>query len=247
MKLDVLAIAAHPDDTELSCSGTLAAMVQQGRRVGVLDLTRGEMGTRGTPELRLQEAAAAAEILGLTLRHNLSLPDAGLTNTAEHRNAIIQAVRTYQPDICLINSPDDRHPDHGNAARLTLDALFYSGLRKIETRDDDGELQKIWRPYHTLHYMQDRSFNPTLVFDITDTIGLKEKAILAFSSQFNVTNPGNEPETYISSSAFFEALRARAMHFGHMIGVRYGEPFLYHGGPLPAGGMDFLFRHKPVR
>ena len=110
MKLDVLAIAAHPDDTELSCSGTLAAMVQQGRRVGVLDLTRGEMGTRGTPELRLQEAAAAAEILGLTLRHNLSLPDAGLTNTAEHRNAIIQAVRTYQPDICLINSPDDRHP-----------------------------------------------------------------------------------------------------------------------------------------
>ncbi|MCC5925031.1 MAG: bacillithiol biosynthesis deacetylase BshB1 [Bacteroidetes bacterium] len=247
MKLDVLAIAAHPDDTELSCAGTLAALVKQGKRVGVLDLTRGEMGTRGTPETRLQEAADAAEILGLAVRHNLSLPDAGLTNTDEHRRAIVQAVRTYQPDLCFINSPDDRHPDHGNAARLTLDALFYSGLQKIETTDEHGKPQETWRPSHILHYMQDRTFTPNIVFDISDTIELKEKAILAFSSQFNVDNPGEEPETYISSNRFFENLRARSAHFGHMIGVKYGEPFLYHGGPIPATALDFLLNHKQVR
>jgi bacillithiol biosynthesis deacetylase BshB1 len=247
MKLDVLAIAAHPDDTELSCAGTLAALVKQGKRVGVLDLTRGEMGTRGTPEIRLSEAANAAKILGLALRHNLSLPDAGLANTDEHRSAIIQALRTYQPDVCFINSPDDRHPDHGNAAKLSLDALFYSGLRKIETTDDRGQRQEPWRPFHILHYMQDRAFTPNIVFDITDSIELKEKAILAFESQFNVTNPGDEPETYISSGRFFENLRARSMHFGHMIGVKYGEPFLYHGGPIPATALDFLIQHKPVR
>lgn len=247
MKLDVLAIAAHPDDTELSCSGTLAALVKQGKRVGVLDLTRGEMGTRGTPELRLKEAAAAAEVLGLSLRHNLSLPDAGLVNSHEHRRAIIRAVRSYQPDICLINSPDDRHPDHGHASKLTLDALFYSGLSKIQTFDDEQKPQASWRPFHILHYMQDRTFPPTLVFDITETIDIKEKAILAFGSQFNITNPDSEPQTYISSGRFFESLRARAMHYGHMIGVQYGEPFLYHGGPIPAGGLDFLFSHQPVR
>lgn len=247
MKLDILALAAHPDDTELSCAGTLAALVKQGLNVGVADLTQGEMGTRGTPERRLQEAQDAAEILGLTVRTNLGLPDCNLTNTVEHRRAIIKAVRTYRPDICFINSPDDRHPDHGNASRLSIDALFYSGLVKIETFDDKGQPQQPWRPHHILHYMQDRTFTPTIVFDITDTIDLKEKAILAFTSQFNIDEPGDEPATYISSRAFFENLRARSMHFGHMIGVGYGEGFLYHGGPIPATGMDFLLGHKQKR
>jgi N-acetylglucosamine malate deacetylase 1 len=247
MKLDVLALAAHPDDTELSCAGTLAALVKQGLRVGVIDLTQGEMGTRGTPEKRLQEAQDASTILGLSVRTNLGLPDCNLTNTEEHRRAIIRAVRTYQPDICFINSPDDRHPDHANAARLSIDALFYSGLVKIETVDDDGKLQQPWRPHHILHYMQDRTFTPNIVFDITDTIDLKEKAILAFTSQFNISEPGDEPATYISSRSFFDNLRARAMHFGHMIGVGYGEGFIYYGGPLPATSLNFLLGHKQKR
>jgi N-acetylglucosamine malate deacetylase 1 len=246
MKLDVLAIAAHPDDTELSCSGTLAALVLQGLKVGVLDLTQGEMGTRGTPTLRLQEAQNAAKVLGLAVRENIALPDCGLTNTPEHRQRIIEIVRKYQPDVCFINAPDDRHPDHGNAARLTIDALFYSGLMKIGTTHS-GSKQSPWRPFHVLHYMQDRTFTPSLIFDITDTIDIKEKAILAFSSQFNVENPGEEPETYISSTGFFEQLRSRARHYGHQIGVKYGEPFLYHGGPIPMHNLDILTSHKPRR
>lgn len=247
MKLDVLAIAAHPDDTELSCSGTLAALVQQGLQVGVLDLTRGEMGSRGTPALRLLEAQAASAILGLHVRENAALPDCNLENTPAHRQAIIRYVRRFRPEVCFINAPDDRHPDHGNAARLTLDALFYSGLIKIETFDDDGTPQQPWRPFHTLHYQQDRMFTPNVVFDITDTIKLKEKAILAFGSQFNVTDPKGEPETYISSAGFFEQLRARARTYGHQIGVTYGEAFLYQGGPLPLRSLDLFQSHKPIR
>lgn len=246
-KLDVLAIAAHPDDTELSCSGTLAALVKQGLKVGVVDLTRGEMGSRGTPEKRLLEAARAAEILGLTVRENLWLPDCGLDNSETHRLKIIEVVRRYRPEVCFINAPDDRHPDHGNAARLTIDALFYAGLRKIESYDENGELQEPWRPFHTMHYMQDRTFTPNLIFDISETIDIKEEAILAFESQFNVTNPGQEPETYISSTGFFEQLRSRARHYGHQIGVKYGEPFLYHGGPIPLKSLDVFFTHKPKR
>ncbi len=247
IKLDVLALAAHPDDTELSCSGTLAVLVQQGLKVGVVDLTRGEMGTRGTPELRLMEANAAADILGLAVRDNLGLPDCRLENSEIHREAIITTVRMYRPDIVFINSPDDRHPDHGNAARLCIDALFYSGLTKIETQNPDGSQQEPWRPYHILHFMQDRSFEPDVIFDITDSIDLKDRAILAFGSQFNVVNPGDEPETYISSSAFFENLRARARHLGHQIGVKYGEGFKYVGGPIPLKNLDMFLSHKPVR
>lgn len=246
MKLDVLAIAAHPDDTELSCAGTLAALVLQGLRVGVLDLTQGEMGTRGTPELRLHEAQNAAKVLGLVVRENIALPDCGLNNTPEHCLKIIEMVRKYQPDVCFINAPDDRHPDHGNAARLTIDALFYSGLMKIET-SNSGSKQLPWRPFHVLHYMQNRTFTPSVVFDITETIDIKEKAILAFSSQFNIENPGDEPETYISSKGFFEQLRSRARHYGHQIGVQFGEPFLYYGGPIPLHNLDIFTSHKPKK
>lgn len=247
MKLDVLALAAHPDDTELSCSGTLAALIAQGLRVGVVDFTRGEMGSRGTPELRLKEAQSAAAILGLHVRDNLGLPDCNLENTVEHRLAIIRAVRKYQPDVCFLNAPDDRHPDHGNAARLSIDALFYAGLIKFSTKDDDGNEQKPWRPHHIMHYMQDRTFTPSIVFDITDTIDIKEKAILAFGSQFNVANPGEEPETYISGTGFFANLRARSQFYGHQIGVTYGEPFLYYGGPLPMKNLGILMNNKRKR
>jgi bacillithiol biosynthesis deacetylase BshB1 len=247
MKLDVLAIAAHPDDTELNCAGTLAALVRQGLKVGVLDLTRGEMGSRGTPEGRLNEAAEAARIIGLTMRDNLALPDCGLDNTPEHRMAIIRAVRTYRPDVCFINAPSDRHPDHGNASRLTTDALFYGGLAKLASVDADGNSQEPWRPFHTLHYMQDRPFEPDFVFDISDTIAIKEKAILAFKSQFNVHDAGDEPQTYISRPSFFEAVRARARHFGHLAGFDYGEGFLYQGKPVPLRDLSVLLGSKPHR
>ncbi|MEX2396350.1 MAG: bacillithiol biosynthesis deacetylase BshB1, partial [Balneolales bacterium] len=235
MKLDVLAIAAHPDDTELCCAGTLASLIQKGYRVGVLDLTQGEMGTRGTPEGRILEAENAAKVLGLSVRENIGLPDCGLENIPAHREAIIKVVRKYQPDICFINAPADRHPDHRNAARLAEDALFYGGLRNLKTDD-----QQPWRPGHILHYMQHWPFDPTIVFDISDTLELKEKAILAFESQFNVSKDDSGPKTYVSGESFFEALRGKARHYGQMIGVEFGEPFLYYGGPIPAKDLNFL-------
>ncbi len=247
MKLDVLAIAAHPDDTELNCAGTLAALVRQGLKVGVLDLTRGEMGSRGTPEGRLAEAAEAAGIIGLAVRDNLSLPDCGLDNTHEHRLAIIRSVRRYRPDICFVNAPSDRHPDHGNASRLTSDALFYAGLSKLESIDTSNDPQEPWRPFHILHYMQDRPFEPDFVFDISETIEIKERAILAFKSQFNVHDSGDEPQTYISRPSFFEAIRARARHFGHLVGVDYGEGFLYQGKPIPLHDLAMFLGSKPTR
>lgn len=246
-EMDVLAFAAHPDDTELCCGATLAKIAASGRRVGVIDLTRGEMGTRGSPEQRLEEAEKAAEIIGLTARHNLGLPDTRLENIPEYREKIIYYTRLYRPHICLVGAPDDRHPDHGNATRLVLDALFYSGLQKIETRDEHSELQERWRPSHILHYMQDRPFEPDLILDVTDTFKAKKKAILAFKSQFNVDDPGDEPETYISSERFFEGIEARARHYGHLIGVRYGEPFKYYNGPVPFHSFDGLFETEPNR
>jgi bacillithiol biosynthesis deacetylase BshB1 len=245
--LDILAFAAHPDDTELSCSGTLAALVRQGLKVGVADLTRGEMGSRGTPELRLKEAEKAAEIIGLSVRDNLSLPDTELVNSRENHLPIIQIIRKYRPHICIITAPEDRHPDHGHATKLLTDAIFYSGLVKIETRNAERKLQKTHRPAHVLHYMQDTPFSPDFVFDISDTIEVKENAIKAFSSQFNVDDPGEEPETYISDPSFFDALRARAKQIGHLGGFEYGEGFLYQKKPFPAKDFSFLMNTNPQR
>lgn len=247
MKLDVLALSAHPDDTELCCGGTLAALAKQGRKVGVVDFTRGEMGSRGTPEKRLQEAGKAADIIGLEVRDNLGLPDTQLESTREYQKKIIQKIRTYQPHVCLVGAPSDRHPDHGNGTRLALDAIFFSGLTKIETTGEDGNSQDRWRPSHVLHFMQDRPFEPDIVFDITETFETKKEALLAFESQFNVQNPGDEPETYISSNEFFEGIEARARHYGHLIGATYGEPFKYQNGPLPLGSFDTFFETKPFR
>ena len=245
--IDILAFGAHPDDTELSCSGTLAALVQQRKKVAVVDLTRGEMGSRGTPKIRMEEAEEAADILGLIARENLCLPDTQLDNIREFHLPIIQAVRKFRPHVCLITAPSDRHPDHGDASRLLVDAIFYSGLVKIETKDDSGNLQEPHRPAHIIHYMQDRPFEPDFVFDITDTIETKEKAIKAFATQFNVADPGDEPETYISDPKFFEALRARAKFYGHLGGFEYAEGFLYHGKPIPMNGFDLFMSTKPKR
>ncbi|MDR8390123.1 bacillithiol biosynthesis deacetylase BshB1 [Aliifodinibius sp. S!AR15-10] len=246
-KLDILALAAHPDDTELCCGGTLAKLVQQGKKVGVLDLTQGEMATRGTPEDRLQESQNAADLLGLEVRKNLGLPDTRLENTREYQKQIIQVVRAYRPHVCFVGAPTDRHPDHGDATTLVLDALFYSGLTKIKTQDDEGNKQQRWRPSHILHYMQDQPFEPDLVFDISDTFELKKKAVLAFETQFHVKNPGDDPESYISSERFFKNIEARARHYGHMIGAEYGEPFKYYNGPIPFTSFGELFDSDPFR
>lgn len=247
MQLDILALAAHPDDTELCCGGTLTALANQGKKVGVIDFTKGEMGTRGTPDQRMREASAAAEIVGLEVRENLEMPDTKIQNTRENQKKIIQKIRQYRPHICLVGAPADRHPDHGNGTQLALDAIYYSGLTKIKTQDDNGNPQKRWRPSHTLHYMQDRPFEPDIVFDISDTFEIKKKAILAFETQFNVADPKDEPETYISNTDFFKGIEARARHYGHMIGAKYGEPFKYQNGPLPMRSLKTLFETKPMR
>ena len=246
-KLDVLAFGAHPDDTELGCSGTLAALSKQGKKVGVVDLTRGEMGSRGTPEIRKKEALKAAEIIGLDARDNIGLPDSQISNTREFQLPIIQKLRLYRPHIAIITAPDDRHPDHGDATALLTDAIFFSGLLKIETKGPDGKIQEPHRPAHVIHYIQDRPFDPDFIFDISETMDTKIEAIKAFSSQFNVADPGNEPQTYVSDPAFFEALKGRARHLGHLAGFQYGEGFIYAQKPFPVKDFGFLLDTSPKR
>lgn len=231
--LDVLALAAHPDDVELCAGGTMCVLARDGYRTGVVDFTRGELGSRGTPEGRLEEAERAAEILGLTARHNLGLPDGDIQNTAENREKLIRLVRRYRPSIVLTNPPEDRHPDHPAAARLATDALFYAGLRKIETFEEDGSPQEPWRPSHVLHYMQSLSFVPTFVVDVTDVWERRTAALQAFGSQFfNPDYDSDEPETFISNPDFFAWVEARARTYGYRVGARYGEPLLYRHGPV---------------
>lgn len=223
MKLDILAIAVHPDDVELGCAGTLMVHAQQGMKVGVVDLTRGELGTRGTPELRIQEAAAAAKIMGLEVRENLGLADGFFRNDTMEQLAIIAAIRKYRPDIVLANAIDDRHPDHGRAAKLIADSCFMAGLRKIET-SSDGQPQEAWRPKQVYHFLQDRYHEPDFVIDITPVIDRKLEAIKSFSSQF-LAPKDNEPQTYISGSNFFDSVVYRAKMLGKMVGVEYAEGY----------------------
>ncbi len=230
--IDVLVFAAHPDDAELNCGGTIAALVSQNLKVGIVDLTQGEMGTRGTIETRRKESKEASKILGLQYRANLNLGDSFLENNRDNQLKIIHEIRTLTPRICLIGAPYDRHPDHGKATQLCIDSLFYSGLSKILTQDQSGADQTPWRPKHVLHYMQDRPFQPDFVFDISDHWKTKERAILAYKTQFNVLNPEKEPETYISSHHYFKQIEARARYFGHLSGFEYGEPFKYLNGPI---------------
>jgi len=222
-KLDVLVFAAHPDDAELGCSGTIAAQIAQGNKVGIVDFTQGEMGTRGTPEIRLQEAENAAKILGLTIRENLGFQDVFFRDDEEHQLKLIQAIRKYQPEIVLANAVNDRHPDHGKGSSLASKACFMSGLSKIETFQD-GIVQSPWRPKFVYHYIQNNYIEPDFIVDISDFWELKIKSIAAFGSQFY--NPSSqEPASFISSPEFLPFIEARARELGHRINVKYAEGF----------------------
>jgi bacillithiol biosynthesis deacetylase BshB1 len=226
MKLDILAIGVHPDDVELGCSGTILNEIGKGKTVGILDLTQGELGTRGTIETRYKEAAAAAEILKVSVRENLKMRDGFFVNDESHQLQLIQAIRAYQPEIVLGNALNDRHPDHGRAGHLIEDACFLSGLVKIETRDRTGKIQERWRPKYVLHYLQDWYHEPQFVIDISDVFERRMKAIEAYSTQFY--NPGNTAggaQTYISSPDFLDSVIARARMLGKKIGVKFGEGF----------------------
>ena len=228
MKLDILAITAHPDDVELCCSGTLLAQMALGKTVGIIDLTRGELGTRGTPEGRILEGLEAARIQNISVRENVGLRDGFFRNDEESQKAIIHYIRKYQPDIVITNSIEDRHPDHGRGAQLVADSCFYSGLRMVETLDENGRPQEAWRPKNVFHSVQDRYIKPDFVVDITAYHDQKLRAIRAFKSQFHIPEydaASNEPQSYISSPDFLEFTIARAREMGHSIGVTFGEGF----------------------
>jgi len=223
MKLDILAIGVHPDDVELGCSGTLMKHIALGKKVGILDLTKGELGSRGSGELRLVEAANAAKILGVSIRENLGYADGFFTNDKAHQMGIIEIIRKYQPEVVLANAPLDRHPDHGRASQLVSEACFYSGLVRIETTLN-GEKQDLWRPKVVYHYIQDRFLKPDFVVDVTDFVDDKMEAIMAFSSQFY--NPKSElPETPISSKKFLDFVKARMANFGRDINADFAEGY----------------------
>jgi bacillithiol biosynthesis deacetylase BshB1 len=226
MKLDILAIGVHPDDVELGCSGVLLNEARNGKATGILDLTQGELGTRGTIETRYAEAAAAAVILGVKVRENLKFRDGFFRNDEEHQRQLIKVLRLYRPEIVIGNILDDRHPDHGRAGHLIADACFLSGLAKIETTDDDGNPQEKWRPKFVLHYMQDWYHEPDLLVDISDVFEQRMESIKAYTTQFGVMDDLDGPQTYISTPDFLDSVIARARMLGKRIGVKYAEGFI---------------------
>lgn len=227
MKVDILAIGVHPDDIELGCSGTLINEIKAGKKAGIVDLTQGELGTRGTIETRYQEAANAAMIMGVKVRENLKMRDGFFKNDEEHQLKLIAAIRKYQPNIVIGNVLHDRHPDHGRAGKMIADCCFLAGLAKIETTDEHGNPQKRWRPSNVLHYIQDWYHEPDLLIDISDVFEQRMKAVEAYSTQFySSTDSTNEPQTYISTPDFLESVIARARMFGKRIGVKYAEGFI---------------------
>jgi len=223
MKLDILAFAAHPDDIELACSGTLIKHIKNGSKIGIIDLTEGELGSRGSRELRYEEAANATKIIGNIVRENLNLGDGFFEVEEKSMMKVIEMIRKYQPDIILCNAISDRHPDHGRGSELVKRAAFLSGLLKIETLID-GKSQEKWRPKQVFHYIQDEYIEPDFVIDISDEMEGKMKSILAYSSQF--FNPeSKESQTPISSQEFMDFLDGRARQFGRTIGAKHGEGF----------------------
>ena len=225
MKLDILAIGVHPDDVELSCSGTLMKHVDMGYTVGVLDLTKGELGTRGSAEIRLQEVEEATRIMGVHIRENLGFEDGFFKDDKEHQIELIKMIRKYQPSVLIANAKYDRHPDHGRSAQLVLTACFLAGLAKIETTLN-GERQKSFRPGALYNYVQATHIEPGFVVDISGYFERKSEAIQAFKSQFyHSAGDSSAPQTFISSPEFMEFIKARAVHFGVPIGVKYAEAF----------------------
>jgi len=225
MQLDILAFGVHPDDVELSCSGTILASIHQGKKVGIVDLTRGELGTRGSAEIRDREAADAAKILGVHHRENLRMADGFFTHSEENIRKIIVVLRKFRPSVILANAVEDRHPDHGRSAKLVADAAFLAGLQKIETVDENGNPQQAFRPTQVFHYIQDRVLTPDFVFDVTPFYEKKMESIRAYTTQF-YSAESNEPSTYISSPQFLETVKGRDMMMGKKIGVLYGEGFI---------------------
>ena len=229
MKVDILAIGIHPDDVELSCSGTLLRHLDQGKTVGLLDLSRGEMGTRGTPEIREAEAMAAAELMGASFRTILDLADGFFTYSKENIIKIARVIRWCRPELVLANAPHDRHPDHGRASKLTADACFYSGLSKLEILDDQGNLLERWRPTNLYHYIQDYNLKPDLLVDITPYMDQKMELVQTFASQFfkpDAKEYNKELSTPISGKDFMDFLRAKAATYGREAGFSYAEGFV---------------------
>ena len=225
MKLDILAFGAHPDDVELGSGATIAKEVANGKKVGIIDLTRGELGTRGSAAIRDKEAAAAAKILGVSIRENLEFADGFFVNDKEHQLAIIRMIRKYKPEIVICNAITDRHIDHGKGSSLVSDACFLSGLIKINTKfDGDDVWQDAWRPKKVYHYIQWKNIEPDFVVDVTGFIDQKTKAILAYSSQF-YDPKSKEPDTPITSKNFIDSVNYRARDLGRLTGVEHGEGF----------------------
>lgn len=233
--MDILAFAAHPDDVELSCSGTIMKAISQGKQVGLIDLTQGELGSRGTIETRYAEADEASTIMGLSIRENLKMADGFFAINEENKRLIIQMIRKYRPQIVLANAIEDRHPDHGRAAKLVSEACFLAGLRKIETVLD-GQIQEAYRPKAVYHYIQDYYIKPDFVVDVTEFVDRKIEAIKAYKTQFYDPN-SNEPETPISGAEFLDFIKGRMLQLGRPIGVRYGEGFTVEREP----GVEDLF------
>lgn len=225
MKLDVLVFGAHPDDAELGAGGTIANCIGQGKKVGIIDLTRGELGTRGTAEIRDKEAENAAKILGVSIRENLEFADGFFINDSDHQMTIIQTIRKYQPDIVLCNAIDDRHIDHAKGSKLVSDSCFLSGLVKVDTKLPGAETwQDAWRPKYVYHYIQWKNLKPDFVVDVSEYMDKKMEAIMAYESQFY--NPDSkEPDTPISSKNFTDSIKYRARDLGRLVGVEFAEGF----------------------
>ena len=224
-KLDFLAFGAHPDDVELGCGATIAKLVSQGKKVGIVDLTRGELGTRGSAEIRTKETKEASKILGITIRENMEFKDGFFRNDKEHQLKIIQVIRKYQPDFIFCNAPDDRHIDHPKGSQLIVEASFLSGLIKINTDDSSGNGQKQWRPKNIYHYIQWKNLDPDFIFDVSGFHNTKMNAVKCYSSQF-YDPKSKEPETPISTKNFMNFVKSRANDFGRLIGVEHGEGFI---------------------
>lgn len=238
MKLDILAIGAHPDDVELSCAGTIAKEVDRGKKVGILDLTRGELGTRGTAEIRDKEATEAAKILGVMLRHNMEFSDGFFENNVAHQLELIKVIRKYRPEIVLCNAIEDRHIDHGKGARLVSDSCFLSGLRRIDTVFEGNE-QEAWRPKHVYHYIQWKNLKPDVVVDISGYIDKKVASVKAYRSQFFDEN-SEEPQTPISSSNFLDSITYRARDLGRLINTDHAEGFTVERYPAVDSIFDLI-------